>query len=128
MAEIIADPKHGLFERVEDHKASLIISKYSIEAGKNYLPFYRFMGRFQAMALFHGVPVGVLLHPVLLAQMLGQSVTLMHLKEHDNQMYTSLKILKDMSVDEMEFTMSEDITGSPGLDENKEFIYEFFPG
>ncbi|THD24994.1 WW domain containing E3 ubiquitin protein ligase 2 [Fasciola hepatica] len=115
----IFNPMFGLFEYTGKNYG-LQINPAS-HVNPNHLSYFRFVGRFMGLALFHGRCIDGGLTLSFYKRILGRKLTLEDLGHTDHEYYQSLVFIRDNNIDtcdlELYFTASYDLLGAVHEDE-----------
>lgn len=100
----VLNPMYCLFEYADKNNYSLQINPAS-SINPDHLDYFKFVGRFIAMALFHGKFIYSGFTLPFYKQMLGKSLTMKDLESIDPEFYKSLLWIKDNSIEECDLEM-----------------------
>lgn len=100
----VLNPMYCLFEYADKSNYSLQINPAS-SINPDHLSYFKFVGRFIAMALFHGKFIYSGFTLPFYKQMLGKTLTMKDLESIDPEFYNSLLWVKDNSIDECDLEM-----------------------
>lgn len=100
----VLNPMYCLFEYADKNNYSLQINPAS-SINPDHLSYFKFVGRFIAMALFHGKFIYSGFTLPFYKQMLGKPLTMKDLESIDPEFYNSLSWIKDNSIEECELEM-----------------------
>ena len=91
----------GLFERTEAAPHYTRIGQYS-HLDENFRFYFRAIGRFMAISLIEGVPVGVYFPRMFYRRLMGQVVELNDIQEDEPDFYQSFSAILRMTPEELE--------------------------
>lgn len=100
----VLNPMYCLFEYADKNNYSLQINPAS-SINPDHLSYFKFVGRFIAMALFHGKFIYSGFTLPFYKQMLGKSLTMKDLESIDPEFYNSLLWIKDNKIEECDLEM-----------------------
>jgi len=100
----VLNPMYCLFEYADKNNYSLQINPAS-SINPDHLDYFKFIGRFIAMALFHGKFIYSGFTLPFYKQMLGKPLTMKDLESIDPEFYNSLLWIKDNSIQECDLEM-----------------------
>lgn len=100
----VLNPMYCLFEYADKNNYSLQINPAS-SINPDHLDYFKFVGRFIAMALFHGKFIYSGFTLPFYKQMLGKPLTMKDLESIDPEFYNSLLWIKDNSIEECDLEM-----------------------
>lgn len=100
----VLNPMYCLFEYADKNNYSLQINPAS-SINPDHLDYFKFVGRFIAMALFHGKFIYSGFTLPFYKQMLGKALTMRDLESVDPEFYNSLLWVKDNSIEECDLEM-----------------------
>lgn len=100
----VLNPMYCLFEYADKNNYSLQINPAS-SINPDHLDYFKFVGRFIAMALFHGKFIYSGFTLPFYKQMLGKPLTMKDLENIDPEFYNSLLWIKDNSIEECDLEM-----------------------
>lgn len=100
----VLNPMYCLFEYADKNNYSLQINPAS-SINPDHLSYFKFVGRFIAMALFHGKFIYSGFTLPFYKQMLGKPLTMKDLESIDPEFYNSLLWIKDNSIEECDLEM-----------------------
>ena len=100
----VVNPMYCLFEYVGGNNYNLQINPGSY-INPDHLEYFRFIGRFVAMALFHGKFIDACFSLVFYKRMLGRRVTLDDIETFDHELHQSLIFIRDNDVDECDLEL-----------------------
>ena len=89
----------GLFERTEAYTR---ISEYS-NLDENFRYYFRAIGRFMALSIIEGVPVGVYFPAMFYKRLIGQEVVLEDIRVDEPVYYRSFNMILGYTADEIEY-------------------------
>ena len=89
----------GLFERTEAYTR---ISEYS-NLDENFRYYFRAIGRFMALSIIEGVPVGVYFPAMFYKRLIGQEVVLDDIRVDEPVYYRSFNMILGYTADEIEY-------------------------
>nr|QHH25943.1 NEDD4-like E3 ubiquitin-protein ligase [Dugesia japonica] len=95
----LLNPMYCLFEYASDNNYSLQINPASF-VNPEHLQYFRFVGRFVAMAMFHRKFIDSGFTIPFYKKMLGKRITLQDIETVDVEYYNSLKFIRDNNIDE----------------------------
>lgn len=100
----VLNPMYCLFEYADKNNYSLQINPAS-SINPDHLSYFKFVGRFIAMALFHGKFIYSGFTLPFYKQMLGKPLTMKDLESIDPEFYNSLLWIKENSIEECDLEM-----------------------
>lgn len=100
----VLNPMYCLFEYADKNNYSLQINPAS-SINPDHLSYFKFVGRFIAMALFHGKFIYSGFTLPFYKQMLGKPLTTKDLESIDPEFYNSLLWVKENSIEECDLEM-----------------------
>ena len=100
----VLNPMYCLFEYADKNNYSLQINPAS-SINPDHLDYFKFVGRFIAMALFHGKFIYSGFTLPFYKQMLGKPLSMKDLESIDAEFYSSLLWVKDNSVEDCDLEM-----------------------
>lgn len=100
----VLNPMYCLFEYADKNNYSLQINPAS-SINPDHLSYFKFVGRFIAMALFHGKFIYSGFTLPFYKQMLGKALTMKDLESIDPEFYNSLLWVSDNSIEECDLEM-----------------------
>lgn len=100
----VLNPMYCLFEYADQNNYSLQINPAS-SINPDHLSYFKFVGRFIAMALFHGKFIYSGFTLPFYKQMLGKALTMKDLESIDPEFYKSLLWIKENSIEECDLEM-----------------------
>ncbi|XP_076358019.1 NEDD4-like E3 ubiquitin-protein ligase WWP2 isoform X1 [Tachypleus tridentatus] len=100
----VLNPMYCLFEYAGKNNYSLQINPAS-SVNPDHVSYFRFIGRFVAMALFHGKFIYSGFTLPFYKQMLGKQLTMKDIESIDVEYYSSLVWIKENNIDELEMEM-----------------------
>ncbi|XP_076044003.1 WW domain containing E3 ubiquitin protein ligase suppressor of deltex isoform X2 [Oratosquilla oratoria] len=105
----VLNPMYCLFEYANKNNYSLQINPAS-EVNPDHLTYFKFIGRFIAMALYHGKFIYSGFTMPFYKRMLGKKITMKDLEAIDPEFYNSLVWIKENNIEEcgLELTFSTD--------------------
>ncbi|PAA50770.1 hypothetical protein BOX15_Mlig020114g3 [Macrostomum lignano] len=110
----LMNPMYCLFEYTSTNNYCLQINPAS-EVNPEHLLYFHFVGRFVAMALFHGCFIDNGFSLPFYKRILGQPLSLKDIEAIDNSYYNSLVFIRDSDLDECElglyFSASYEVLG-----------------
>jgi hypothetical protein len=110
----ILNPMYCLFEYADTRNYALQINKNS-SVNPEHLNYFKFVGRFTAMAIFHGKFIDNGFTIPFYKQLLGKPLILKDVESVDEEYYKSLVWIMENDIDElymgMDFTVDEDNFG-----------------
>lgn len=95
----ILHPMLGLFQYVNDRNCTMQISAASY-VDPHHLDYFRFIGRFIALAVFHGMFIGSTFCLPFYKKMLNKRLMLRDIESIDVEVYNSLKWIRDTNLNE----------------------------
>lgn len=98
------NPMYCLFEYADKNNYSLQINPAS-SINPDHLSYFKFVGRFIAMALFHGKFIYSGFTLPFYKQMLGKPLTMKDLESIDPEFYNSLLWIKDNNIEDCDLEM-----------------------
>ncbi|XP_071813245.1 E3 ubiquitin-protein ligase Su(dx)-like [Apostichopus japonicus] len=101
----VLNPMYCLFEYANKNNYSLQINPAS-SINPDHLHYFRFVGRFLAMALYHGKFIYSGFTMPFYKRMLNKQLTLKDLESIDPEYYSSLVWVKDNDIDEIDLGMT----------------------
>lgn len=101
----VLNPMYCLFEYANKNNYSLQINPAS-SVNPDHLHYFRFVGRFLAMALYHGKFIYSGFTMPFYKRMLNKQLTLKDLESIDPEFYNSLIWVKDNDIDEVDLGMT----------------------
>lgn len=119
----VLNPMYCLFEYAGSSNYTLQINPAST-INPDHLHYFRFVGRFIAMALFHAKFIDTGFSLPFYKRMLNRKLTLKDIESVDEEFYNSLVWIRDNNIDECEldldFTMDFEVLGKVDTIELKE--------
>ncbi|CAL4080813.1 unnamed protein product, partial [Meganyctiphanes norvegica] len=100
----VLNPMYCLFEYANKNNYSLQINPAS-EVNPDHLTYFKFIGRFIAMALYHGKFIYSGFTMPFYKRMLNKKLTMKDLESIDPEFYNSLNWIKDNNIEECELEM-----------------------
>lgn len=100
----VLNPMYCLFEYADKNNYSLQINPAS-SINPDHLTYFKFVGRFIAMSLFHGKFIYSGFTLPFYKQMLGKPLTMKDLESIDPEFYNSLLWIKDNNIEECDLEM-----------------------
>lgn len=100
----VLNPMYCLFEYADKNNYSLQINPAS-SINPDHLDYFKFVGRFIAMALFHGKFIYSGFTLAFYKQLLGKPLMMKDLESIDPEFYNSLLWIKDNSIEECDLEM-----------------------
>ncbi|MED6195229.1 hypothetical protein PIB30_036018 [Stylosanthes scabra] len=94
----IFNPQNALFVACPNDKRRFFPNPAS-KVDPLHLDYFRFSGRIIALALMHGVHVGIVFDRVFFQQLAGNEITLEDIKDADPHLYSSYKQILEMDPD-----------------------------
>ncbi|XP_063950930.1 E3 ubiquitin-protein ligase Su(dx)-like [Lytechinus pictus] len=101
----VLNPMYCLFEYANKNNYCLQINPAS-SVNPDHLQYFRFVGRFIAMALYHGKFIYSGFTMPFYKRMLNKPLTLRDLESIDPEFYNSLVWIKDNNIDELDMEMT----------------------
>jgi hypothetical protein len=126
LAEIVFDPKRGLFAMTEDGDKALFPNpkaKLYVGARQETQEMFRFAGKLLGKALFEGIVIQPEFSFFILAKLLRKLVTISDLASLDQELFRNLLFLKNTDQDVRDLCLSFSLTSSATGRE-----IELFPG
>ncbi|XP_078607759.1 NEDD4-like E3 ubiquitin-protein ligase WWP2 isoform X1 [Branchiostoma floridae x Branchiostoma japonicum] len=100
----VLNPMYCLFEYASKNNYSLQINPAS-SVNPDHLMYFRFIGRFIAMALYHGKFIDNGFTLPFYKQMLSKKLTMKDLESVDPEFYNSLQFIKENDIDELDMEL-----------------------
>ncbi|XP_022240934.1 NEDD4-like E3 ubiquitin-protein ligase WWP1 isoform X2 [Limulus polyphemus] len=100
----VLNPMYCLFEYAGKNNYSLQINPAS-SVNPDHISYFQFIGRFVAMALFHGKFIYSGFTLPFYKRMLGKQLTMKDIESIDDEYYNSLLWIKENNIDELEMEM-----------------------
>ncbi|KII61518.1 NEDD4-like E3 ubiquitin-protein ligase WWP2 [Thelohanellus kitauei] len=95
------NPMYCLFKYSSDNRDYLLQINPTSSVNANHLHYFRFVGRFLGLALFHRCYIDSCFDLIFFKQLLGRTTSIMDLKNRDEEMYNSLVWILENPLDEL---------------------------
>nr|CDS32869.2 nedd ubiquitin protein ligase,itchy ubiquitin protein ligase [Hymenolepis microstoma] len=109
LSDELLNPMYCLFEYASGNNFSLQINPNS-SVNPDHLPYFRFVGRFIALALFHGKLIDNGFTLPFYKRLLNKPLPLKDIQTVDEEYYNSLKFIQEKSVDKADLEFVKTLT------------------